>query len=147
METTLIERCNKTTEETIATESAAYLQQSLSTLKANQEEFIYMESPAYEDKKVDAIVFEFDEMFEVYTALFGLRLQKKYAASIKEYLHTNLKDILGASSASFSGDEGIWEINIALDAIEGFTGTENFEQANTIVLEFVEKMVAEVTAK
>lgn len=146
MEFTLIERCNKVTEETIAIESASYLQEGLSTLKANQEEFIFMESPAYEEKKVDAIVFEFDEMFEVYTALFGLRLQKKYSAAIKDYLKNNLKSMLGSSSANFSGDEGIWEINIALDAIEGFTGTENFEQANTIVLEFVEKMLAEVTA-
>lgn len=146
MEITLIERCNKVTEETIATENATYLQQGLSTLKANQEEFIYMEAPAYEEYKMDAVVFEFDEMFEVYTALFGLRLQKKYSAAIKDYLKNNLKSLLGSSSASFAGDEGIWEINIALNAIEGFTGEENFEQANTVVLEFVEKMVTHVTA-
>ncbi|MBQ0140861.1 MAG: hypothetical protein KBT36_16420 [Kurthia sp.] len=144
MEITLIERCNKTTEDTIATEAAAYLQTPVSTLKANQEEFIYMESPAYEEKKMDAVVFEFDEMFEVYTALFGLRLQKKYAEAIKGYFKNNLKSMLGSSSASFAGDEGIWEINIALSAMEGFTGEENFEQANTILLNFVEKMLSEI---
>lgn len=144
MEITLIERCNKTTEETIATESAAYLAQPLSYLKANQEEFVYMESPAYEGQKMDAVVFEFDEMFEIYTALFGLKLQKKYSEAIKGYFKANLKSMLGSSSASFEGNEGIWEINIALSAMEGFTGEENFEQANTLLLNFVEKMLAEI---
>lgn len=144
MEITLIERCNKTTEETISTESVDYLQTPLNTLKANQEEFVYMESPNYEEKKMDAVVFEFDEMFEIYTALFGLKLQKKYAEAIKGYFKNNLKSMLGSSSASFAGNEGIWEINIALSAMEGFTGEENFEQANTLLLNFVEKMLAEI---
>lgn len=144
MEITLIERCNKETEETIATETAAYLQQPVSTLKAKQEEFVYMESPIYEAQKMDAVVFEFDEMFKVYTALFGLRLQKKYSEPIKMYFKNNLTSMLGSSSASFEANEGIWEINIALSAIEGFTGEENFEEANTVLVNFIEKMLAEI---
>lgn len=144
MEITLIERCNKETEETISTETATYLQQPVSTLKTKLEEFVYIESPAYEGAKMDAVVFEFDEMFKVYTALFGLRLQKKYAEPIKTYFKNNLKSMLGSSSASFEGNEGIWEINIALSAIEGFTGEENFEEANTILISFIEKMLAEI---
>lgn len=144
MEITLIERCNKETEETISTETATYLQQPVSTLKTKLEEFVYIESPAYEGAKMDAVVFEFDEMFKVYTALFGLRLQKKYAEPIKTYFKNNLKSMLGSSSASFEGNEGIWEINIALSAIEGFTGKETFEEANTILISFIEKMLAEI---
>lgn len=144
MEITLIERCNKETEETISTETVAYLQQPVSTLKTKLEEFVYIESSAYEGAKMDAVVFEFDEMFKVYTALFGLRLQKKYAEPIKTYFKNNLKAMLGSSSASFEGNEGIWEINIALSAIDGFTGEETFEEANTILISFIEKMLAEI---
>lgn len=146
MDITLIERCNKETEETISTETAAYLQQPVSTLKTKQEEFVYIESPIYEGAKMDAVVFEFDDMFKVYTALFGLRLQKKYAEPIKMYFKNNLKSMLGSSSASFEANEGIWEINIALNAIEGFTGEETFEEANTILVSFIEKMLAEIVA-
>ena len=92
--------------------------------------------------KIDAVVLEFDEMFKVYTALFGLRLQKKMNEQLKSYLRDNLKGMLGSSSAMFDGKEGIWEVNIALDAIEGFTGEETFEQSYELLIDFVKNMLA-----
>ena len=141
---TALERCNKESEETVAVESAAFLQQKLHYFKAHQEEFLYAQSEDFTDLKMDAVVLEFDEMFKVYTALFGLRLQKKVNAQLKAYLRDNLKGMLGSSSAMFSGDEGIWEINIALDAIEGFTGEETIEEAYELLLGFVKGLLGEV---
>ena len=137
-----LERCNKETEETVAVETAEFLQQNISYLKAHQEEFLYAESSAFADVKMDAVVLEFDEMFKVYTALFGLRLQKKMNEQLKSYLRDNLKGMLGSSSAMFDGNEGIWEVNIALDAIEGFTGEETFEQSYELLIDFVKNMLA-----
>jgi hypothetical protein len=136
-----LERCNKETEETLAVEKAEFLQQKLAYLKAHQEEFLYSEAEEFASLKMDAVVLEFDEMFKVYTALFGLRLQKKVNAELKAYLRDNLKGMLGSSSAMFSGDEGIWEINIALDAIEGFTGEETIEQGYELLLGFVKGLL------
>ena len=137
-----LERCNKESEETLAVETAEFLQQNISYLKAHQEEFLYAESSAFADVKMDAVVLEFDEMFKVYTALFGLRLQKKMNEQLKSYLRDNLKGMLGSSSAMFDGNEGIWEVNIALDAIEGFTGEETFEQSYELLIDFVKNMLA-----
>lgn len=141
-----LERCNKETEETIAVETAAFLQQPLAYLKENQIEFLYAESEDFAAQKMDAVVLEFDEMFKVYTALFGLRLQKKVSNDLKVYLRDNLKGMLGSSSAMFEANEGIWEVNIALDAIEGFTGQETIEEAYKLLVNFVERMVGAITA-
>ena len=141
-----LERCNKESEETLAVETAAFLQQKISYFKTHQEEFLYAESSAFADAKMDAVVVEFDEMFKVYTALFGLRLQKKMGQPLKTYLRDHLKGMLGSSSAMFEGNEGIWEVNIALDAIEGFTGEETIEQAYTLLVNFVTTMLEAIEA-
>jgi len=139
-----LERCNKETEETLAVETPEFLQQKLAYLKEHQEEFLYAESDDFTNLKMDAVVFEFDETFKVYTALFGLRLQKKVSAQLKAYLRDNLKGMLGSSSAMFAGDEGIWEINVALDAMKGFSGEETIQQAYELLLGFVTGMLGEV---
>ena len=141
-----LERCNKETEETVAVETAEFLQQKLSYFKAHQEEFLYAESSVFADARMDAVVLEFDETFKVYTALFGLRLQKKVSQQLKAYLRDNLKGMLGSSSAMFEGNEGIWEVNIALDAIEGFTGEETIEQAYELLINFVTNMLGALEA-
>lgn len=141
-----LERCNKETEETVVVETAEFLQQKLSYFKAHQEEFLYAESSAFADARMDAVVLEFDETFKVYTALFGLRLQKKVSQQLKAYLRDNLKGMLGSSSAMFEGNEGIWEVNIALDAIEGFTGEETIEQAYELLINFVTNMLEALEA-
>lgn len=146
MTVSALERCNKETEETIAVETADFLQQPISYFKTNQIEFLYAESPVFEERKMDAVVLEFDEMFNAYTALFGLRLQKKVSPILKPYLRANLQDILGSSSAMFEANEGIWEINIALDAITGFTGEETIEQAYELLVKFVEGMLEAIAA-
>lgn len=141
-----LERCNKETEETVAVETAEFLQQKISYFKAHQEEFLYAESSDFANAKMDAVVLEFDDMFKVYTALFGLRLQKKVNQQLKAYLRDNLKGMLGSSSAMFEGNEGIWEVNIALDAIEGFTGEETIEQAYELLINFVKTMLGALEA-
>lgn len=145
MEITQIERCHKQTDDLIATEGADFLASPIHFLKEHDQEFLYMESPLFEELKMDAVVFEYDEMFDTYTALFGLRLQKKYAAAIKGYLRTHLRPIFGASSASFSGDEGLWEINIALTAIEELKEDGTLLEALVSLEKFMRAFIDEVT--
>ena len=73
-----IERCVKETENLIREEDQNFLNDSISYLKNHMNEFVYVESNAFEVIRVDAVVLEFDEVFETYTALFGLKLQKKF---------------------------------------------------------------------
>lgn len=147
MNVTSIEICNKETEEVISTENASFLTEKISRLKEKHEEFIYVESADYEAHKMDAVVFEYDEMFNVYSALFGLRLKKVYSSAMQTFFKENLTDMLGSSSAIFEANEGIWEINIALDAIEGFTGEETIEAANELIVGFIDQLVTTITAE
>lgn len=140
----VVERCNKETEEIIAVEQAAFLQQPITYFKKEMEQFLYVGAAEFEAVKMDAVVVEFDEMFKVHTALFGLSIQKKYSQALKFYLRDHLKGMLGSSSAMFNGDEGLWEVNIAFEAMPTFTGEETIEQAIEQLIEFVNTMLAEV---
>lgn len=143
----VVERCHKETEETLAVEQAAFLQQPITYFKKEIEQFLYVGAEEFSAAKMDAVVIEFDEMFKVHTALFGLAIQKKYSQALKTFLRDNLKGMLGSSSAMFNGDEGLWEINIAFEAMEGFTGEETIEHAIEKLVAFVTGMLAEVVGE
>lgn len=139
-----IERCDKETEDIISKEETSFLNTSLKHVKQNQNEFIYIESPAFDEIKVDAISLELDDVFQTYTALFGLAMQKKYTAAIKNYLNDNLKGENKYFSASFSGDEGMWDLNIPLDYIEGFSEDMTIGEALSLTYQLIETLVNEI---
>lgn len=143
----VLERCHKETEEIVAVEQAVFLEQPITYFKKEIGQFLYIGAEEFAAAKMDAVVIEFDEMFKVHTALFGLSIQKKHSQALKTYLRDNLKGMLGSSSAMFNGDEGLWEVNIAFEAMEGFTGEETIEQAIEKLLVFVSDMLKEVLGK
>ena len=79
----IIERCDKETEDVIARETASFLSQPLEHLKKNKNEFIYLESKWFNIIRVDAISLELDDVFETYTVMMGLKMQKKYGDFLK----------------------------------------------------------------
>lgn len=143
----VLERCHKETESVIAIEEASFLQQPISYFQKEIEQFLYVGANEFETVKMDAVVIEFDEMFKVHTALFGLSIQKKYSQALKVYLRDHLKGMLGSSSAMFNGDEGLWEVNIAFEAMADFTGEETIEQAIEKLIAFVSVMLTEVVGQ
>ncbi|WP_255512436.1 hypothetical protein [Kurthia sp. Dielmo] len=54
--------------------------------------------------------------------------------------------MLGSSSAMFNGQEGIWEINIAFDAMKDYTGNETLGEAYDKLLKLVDAMLEEIGA-
>ena len=80
----------------------------------------------------------------MYTALFGLKLQKKHSEAIRSYLKEHVKSALGSSSAAFSGQEGLWELNIAVDCIEGFNDQLSIEEVCELLYEFVAQLIKTV---
>ena len=142
----VLERCSKETEDTIQAESQAFASTKISYLKEKMSEFIYVESAAFIDIRVDAIALEFDDAFNLYTALFGLKLQKKHGEAIRQYLKANVKSALGSSSASFSGQEGLWELNIAVDCIEGFSEDLTIQEIVELIYQFVAQLIEAVEA-
>ncbi|QTD42609.1 branched-chain amino acid aminotransferase [Sporosarcina sp. Te-1] len=112
-----IERCLKETEEMVQEESERFLDNPISILHKPIEEFLYVESDAFQMVKVEGIALEVDDVFKVYTALFGLQLQKKWQNHIQSFMDSKLPD--GSCSLLFDSD-GTFSVNISLNGLDGF---------------------------
>ena len=140
----VIELCNKETEELIRTEEVNFLNESISYLDKNREEFIYLESKSFELARIDAIVLELDDVFETYTALFGLKLQKKFGADFKAFLDLNLTGDGVKYSVIFSDADGLWDVNLALNYVDGFNEDLTFIKVADLIYRFVYNLVEAV---
>ncbi|MEG0259421.1 MAG: branched-chain amino acid aminotransferase [Lysinibacillus sp.] len=133
----VIERCNKETEELVAEEAAPFLANPTQFLKQHPEEFLYAVSDRLDVIRIEEIVLEYDEAFGVYSALFGLRLQKKQGEFLHTYLTTNLQHEKIKYSAAFSGADGLWEVNMVLDAMDGFSEQQSFDEVLSSLYHFI----------
>lgn len=140
-ENAYIERCEKETVNLIIVETAVFLEKKIEHLKKHLREFIYVEDPLFDIVGIDALSLEVDDVFGTYTALFGLNMKQKNEAAIKNYLETNLADERGRFSVSFSGQDGLWNMNLAVNYIEGFHEDMTLLEAYELVYTFVFKMV------
>lgn len=108
-----IERVDKESEEMIQTENASFLNTTLTYVKKQQKEFIYIESKWFDVVRADGLAIEWDEVFQTYTVLFGLKRPKKDTGLLKEMLST-----LNGAQLQFNGQDGLFDINIPLLELE-----------------------------
>ncbi|AOZ90431.1 branched-chain amino acid aminotransferase [Bacillus xiamenensis] len=108
-----IERVDKESEEMIQTEAVSFLNTPLTYVKKQPNEFIYIESKWFDVVKVDGLAIEWDEVFQTYTALFGLKRPKKDTGLLKEMLSE-----LNGAQLQFNGQDGLFDINIPLLELE-----------------------------
>ena len=139
-----IERSDKESEDLIAVETATFLEQSIEYLKKNIQEFVYMESDWFEIIGVESICLEVDDLFGTYEALLGLKLQKKFDQAIRNYLRAELKGEEAKFALLFNSDDGLWDLNISLNDIEGFRGNLTIGEAYQLIYEFLFKLVESV---
>lgn len=140
----VIERCDKEHEELLAEETTSFLTQPIKYLKEHPLEFMYVESDRLDVIRVDTFALEFDEAFGIYSALFGLRLQKKQGEFLHSYLTTQLQHEKQAYSVAFSGQEGLWEVNLSLDALRGFNEQQSFDEVLEQLYSFVFRLLEEL---
>ena len=151
METTtlpvnVMERCDKETEELLAEETSSFLATPIHYLKEHPTEFLYVASERLDVVRVESIALEFDEMFNVYSALFGLRLQKKQSEFLNTYLKAHLQHEEITYSLAFAEKDGLWDVNIALDAIDGFNKEMSIEAALVRLYRFIFALLEELEA-
>ncbi|MCP1145025.1 hypothetical protein [Lysinibacillus endophyticus] len=138
-----IELCDKETEETLSKPDASFLSKPITYLKEHQNEFLYIESSSFETFKTDSLSLEVDDVFKTYMVLLGLKVQKKHASTIKSFLNENLHGgEIKNFSAMFSGDEGLWDLNIPIDMIEDFQETMTIEETLSITSNFMTKLLS-----
>lgn len=139
-----LERCKKDTDDLIIVETPTFLDGKVTHLKTHIEEFLYVESKSFDLVGIDAVSLEMDDVFRTYTAMFGLKMKKKYESAIKKYLDANLTDEKGKYSVVFSGNDGLFDMNFALNYATGFNEEMTFLEAYNLIYSFVFSMVAEI---
>lgn len=139
-----IERCDKETENMIKNETGAFLSQPLAYLKKNKQEFIYLESKLFEEIGVEAVSLEVDDVFGTYDVMLGLKLQKKFDKLLKEHLNANLNGDEAKFDLMFSQEDGLWNLNFALNYVEGFKEDMTLIEAFTMIHQFLFSIVEAV---
>jgi hypothetical protein len=136
-----IERCDKETENLIRTESASFLTQPLVFLKKHRNEFIYLESKWFDIVCAESVSIEADDVFGTYDVMLGLKLQKKYQEKLMQFLNTHLQSESSKFDLIFNGQDGIWDLNLALNSVEGFEENMSVGEAYQLIYGFLFKLM------
>lgn len=136
-----IERCHKETENVFKQETPDFLHTPVSYLKQQMDEFVFVHSSAFEEIRIDGLALEVDDVFQTYTALFGLALQKKMRNSIQSFLDANLHGEGIQYSILFSGEDGVWDVNLTLDGMEDFNESRSLDETVQLVVQFVSDLL------
>jgi len=141
-----VERCEKATMALILGEIPSFLDGKITHLKEHIEEFVYVESKAFELLGIDAISLELDDVFGTYTAMFGLTMRKKFQSDIKAYLDSNLTDGEGKYSVAFSERDGLWDMNFSLNYANGFKEDMTMLEAYNLIYNIAFNLVETLEA-
>ncbi|GAA0303759.1 hypothetical protein GGQ92_003202 [Gracilibacillus halotolerans] len=142
-----IERGDKETEETLAVESFAFLEQPIAYLQKHMNEFIYIESKWLELIGVDAISLEVSDVFGTYDVMVGLQMQKKLEMSLKENLSKELDGDEARFELMFNQKDGMWDLNFALNDVQGFHEKMSLEETCRLIYRFLFKLVERIEEK
>jgi hypothetical protein len=142
-----IERCSKDTETMIANESSTFLNQPITYLKEHKNEFIYVESTLFEQIGVEGVSLEVDDVFGTYDVMLGLKLQKKFEIMLKEHLNNSLNSEESKFDLMFSHDDGLWDLNFALNYVDGYKENLSLNEAFQLIHQFLSQLVETIKVK
>lgn len=134
-----IERVDKESENMIQTENASFLNTPLTYVKKHQKEFIYIESKWFDVVKVDGLAIEWDEVFQTYTVLFGLKRPKKDTNILKDILSP-----LNGGQLQFNGQDGLFDVNLQLLELEDIHEDTAFIDVISAVYRFLFHMIIQL---
>lgn len=132
-----IERCYKETEEVVSTEDANFLSQSIQFLKQHKDEFIYLDSEWFELIQVSDVSFELDDVFGTYNMMIGFKQPKKTNDLIREYIKSHSIGAETEPELLFNQNDGLWDLNLAINYIEGFNEHMSLNEAFQLLYRFV----------
>ncbi|MDP4161736.1 MAG: branched-chain amino acid aminotransferase [Bacillota bacterium] len=139
-----IERGDKETESFIGNESPDFLNEPLAYFKQHKNEFLYLESKWFEVIGVDAISLEADDVFGTYDVMLGLKLQKKVDKVLKNCLNALVQGDGASYDVLFNGEDGLWNVNFALNNVDGFTEEMSIRDAYELIYSLLFTLVEKV---
>lgn len=110
-------------------------------VKKHSNEYVYAEEPIFSTIGIDGVSLEEDDVFGTITALFGLQVQKKHGEWMKNYIDSTLGKAPGTRSLMFSGEDGMWDVNIALNYVDGFSDDLTFNETLELLYTWVFNML------
>jgi len=142
-----IERCDKETENLIRNETSAFLTQPLTYFHKHKNEFIYLESQWFDIVLADAVSLELDDVFGTYDVMLGLKLQKKFKPHIEQFLTASLNREEASFDILFNNEDGLWNLNFALNYLEGFDENMTIGEAYLLIYQFLFQLVETIETK
>lgn len=139
-----IERSDKESEEVLAEEGSAFLNQSIDYLNKHMNEFIYIESDWMELIGVDSVSLEVDDVFRTFDVMLGLKLKKKIESSLKDYLIKELNGDKSKFDLMFNQEDGLWNLNFELNSVDGFNKEMTIGEAYQLIYRLLFKLVETV---
>ena len=132
-----IERVDKETDELIAEEfPLSFLDTPISYLKEHRSEFLYVESKWFKFIKLDGCSFELDDVFGTYKVLTGLHMQKKFGSLLKQFFAKEFNESPTSVQLLFNDKDGLWDVNIELEAIKEFDEKMSIGEALILTYRF-----------
>lgn len=130
----------KENDEYIRSLSESDLAGPISFVKDQIENYIYVAKPTYDELKIEGFVVELDDIFRFYNLLVGIYVPKAKMKAIEEVLLSKWTNPEFKFAFTFDANEGVAELNLPLDYVEGFR--DDFTVAETI--DFVEELLTTI---
>ena len=116
-----LELANKETDELVIEEvQQTFLKEKINYLENHMEQYLSIESSAFDIISAESFIMEVDSVFETYELLLGLQLPKKAEKNIRLFIEEHLEGDKVRYNLMFNGQDGLWEVNLPLEKIEGF---------------------------
>jgi len=139
-----VERCDKETENVIAVEDPNFLDEKISYFKDHKNEYLYLETDHFEAIKIDGLTFELDDVFGTYSVMVGLKLQKKWEATIKSFLDENMNGEGPKYSMLFNQQDGLWDLNFTLNYLQQFEEEATISRAVHVIIDFLSELINQI---
>ncbi|MGN1400820.1 MAG: branched-chain amino acid aminotransferase [Bacillus sp. (in: firmicutes)] len=138
---------DKETEEILSEKNTSFFMEPISYFKERMNEFMYVESPHFDLIGVEAVSFEVDDVFGTYEALLGLKVPKKWEKELKSHFTDLIDSGKGRYSLSFSQNDGLWDVNFTVEAIEGFNENWTIGEAYSFIYDILFDLITAIQAR
>ncbi|MGP7815773.1 hypothetical protein [Niallia sp. 01092] len=143
-----LELVNKESDERIQDNiNLDFLSEKMNYFEQHLDHYLYLETDTFEIIGIDGLIFEVDSVFRTYEVIFGLKLPKKLGDAIRSYFNESIKKEGLTYNLLFNDQEGLWEVNFPIEALNTFSKDMEINEALQLVYLFLFQMEDEIEDK
>lgn len=143
-----LELANKETDETIEENvDSAFLSTEIHYFEKKIEEYLYVESDAFSIVGLESLSLEVDSVFRTYEGIFGLKIPKKAEGAIRSFFEKTLAGDHTTYNLMFNAQDGMWDVNLPIEAIPGFSKQMNIGDLLQLIYLFLFQLGEELEKK